>query len=1314
MLLVPVILKAGILESYDFSGDLRFNTLSCVVQDKSGFLWIGYDNGLARFDGHAIESYDLQINTLSLKDVNCLRFKTENILLIGTNRGLFEYDVRYNKLSVYDHDLLRNDITDIVCTDDGMVVIASGHGVYVYKNNNLWRHLDESSGLANNNVYSVCLDRDKDLWIGTDAGLSIVSLKNETAPCREFSDKDRYSKVFVDQNDNIWLCCNENVLVGNRQTVEVNRALVKVADNSEGVTALCRRGEVWIGTRGSGLLRFSTRRDALPKFEERIYIDPVNRSGLGNTVVSLCEDSFSNLWILTFDGIRQFSNGQNPAFISLKHDPNNTNTPSHNIISSLWCSPRGEVWMGTAEGLDRMSWDSEKNTWRINRFKDESGSDDILGANKIQTVEGLNDGSLLISTKRDIKFFNPATSRFFSNQAVNDTLWAYGMKNVLASSKDSKGNLYLGFAVGGLAVLSPDGQTLRRIALEGIGDTRHRSLAVDAEDRLWISSDNGEVYRALLSDDGQTTDKKIYESRQFNEQPITTIYSDKDGGIWVGTMNGLYKYDAENDSFIELEHPYPRETFYVSGIIEDNDSNIWITSLRGIYRITRDKDVQYYEPLRKSDIGKTAYKSGLAIDRNGLIMIGGVSGLIWFNPQDVIPDVYVPSVHLTGLSVLDKRVLADQIHLAEDIDVASEVKLNHKDYQFTISFSSLYLTDPSKIRYAYKLDGVDDSWMFPDPGRRYATYSNLRPGEYAFHVKSTNASGIWQDNIKTIKIRMRPAPWNTIGAWIFYALMILLVVFMVLRYFSLVQRIRYEKNLSQWKIQYYVNLSHGFRGPLTLLQAPMKRLTDDFYSLPDEEKMQLLRTMDTNVSRLNFRLSQLMAFRKVDTGKEELHLSTEDIVSFVKIIFSNFKELAVVKGIDYRFESNLSDVSVVLDREKIELTLFNLLSNAFKYTERGGSVIVSCELDTAQYKVWISVKDTGPGIPKADLDKIFQRFWKGVGLSLAYEYVNMHHGQLTVDSEIGKGSTFRFSLLLGKSHFSKKEQTNIDNEPVKDRSLSESFVSLTTDFKSLMTPSNPSLPSISIIGGGEELSAFLLNAFSGRYNALRYEYSKEICSVLSKRIPDIVIADVEDDDSGVLEMCAGMRKDPVLSTIPIIILSPFETEEKIVQGFDVGADAYIVKPFTVALLISRIEQLLNSRERIKGHIRQELIVNPKEVDITSDNDVFLANVMKLLEEHMSDEEFSMDALAGELNISRSMLYRRLSLLTGQSPVKFVRTVRLKRAAQLLAATSHNVTEISTMVGFSDQRYFSTCFRQQFGMTPKEWAQAHRKSPKDNK
>ncbi len=1310
MFLIPAVLNAGIIDSYDFSDNLHFNTVSCIIQDKCGFLWIGYEGGIARFDGHGVEPYDLHIDSLSLKDVNCIRLKTDNVLIIGTNKGLFEYDIKYNNLSVYDQTLLKCDVTDLLYSDDLMIVSSSGHGVFVYKNDVLWRKLDENSGLTNNNVFSVCLDREKYLWIGTDVGLSCLSLKKEKAECQIISNKDRFSKVFIDEYDNLWLCRNEQVLVCNRQTFVSGeeKELSEVADNAEAVTALSRRGEVWIGTRGGGMLRFRTERGMLPVLEERVYVDNLNKSGLGNTVVSFCEDGFSNLWIATLDGIKQFTREQNPAFGSFRHDPMDVSTPSHDVISSLWCSPQGEVWMGTAEGLDRMRWDARQKAWRIERFRDERGKDNILGANKIQTVEGLNNGILLISTKREIKFFDSQTLRFFEIADVNDSLARYGMKNVLSSAKDSKGNLYLGFAAGGLAVLSRDGGILKRVAMEGIGDTRHRSMAVDMEDALWISSDYGDVFRVSFSDTGLISDRRIYSSAQFNEQTITTIYSDKDGSIWVGTMNGLYTYDLKNDSFKEFDHPYPRESFYVSGIIEDNENSIWITSLKGIYRIAGNNDVQYYEPLRKSDIGKTAYKSGLAMDRNGLIMLGGVSGLIYFNPADVSPDTYVPFVHLTGLSVLNRKVLADGTHLTEEIDTAPEIRLIHKDIQFSISFSALYLADPSKIKYAFKLEGVDKEWMFTEPMRCSATYSNLRPGQYFFHVKSTNASGIWQDNSRTVIIHVKPAPWNTAGAWIIYSLLILAMVFMVLKYFALVQKMRYEKNLAQWKIQYYINISHGFRGPLTLLQAPMKRLTDDFYSLSDEEKKHLLMTMDTNVSKLNFRISQLMAFRKVDIGKDELHLSTENIVSLVKIIYSNFCELAVAKGIDYRFESTIADIDVVLDREKIELTLFNLLSNAFKFTDRGGGVVVSCELDAAKNEVWISVKDTGTGIPKADLDKIFRRFWKGVGLSLANEYVNMHHGQLTVDSEVGKGSVFRFSLLLGRSHFNKKERASIDSEPVKNRPLSEIFVNLTSDFKSLMTPFNPSLPAIAIIGGGEDLSDFLLKSFEGRYNAQKYEYSKGICAILSKRVPAIVIADVEDDYSFIPELCEEMRQDSIMSTVPIIILSPFDSEEKEMQGFDAGADAYIVKPFTVPFLISRIEQLLESRERIKGLIRQELIVNPKEIDITSDNDIFLANVMKHLEEHLSDDSFSIDQLAMDLNISRSMLYRRLSLLTGQSPVKFIRTVRLKRAAQLLESTSYNVSEISGMVGFSDQRYFSSCFRQQYGKTPKEWSQANRK------
>ena len=417
-MLISAVLKAGVMDSYDFANDLRFNTIYSIAQDSRGYLWIGYDDGLARFDGHVVEPYRLQTDTLALKNVNCLRFLSENTLLAGTNRGLFKYDIRFNRLELYDKALIKYDITDLVCSEDGFVVVASSNGVYVYKDDEFLRKYDESSGLTNNNVYSVFLDREKNLWIGTDSGLSYVSLKRETSECHQLSSHDRYSKVFADEHDNLWLCCNENILVGNRRLVECGGKLENVAANTEAVTALCRRGEVLIGTRGGGLLRFNTERGSNPVLSERIYFDHGNPNGLGNIVVSLCEDNYSNLWVATFDGLKQYSHKHDPAFVSIRHNPDDQNSPSHDVISSIWCSPYGEIWMGTAEGLNRMVWKTGEQAWKIDRYKDESGSDNILGGNKIQTVEGLADGSLFISTKSEIKFFNPNTKKFYKKKSA--------------------------------------------------------------------------------------------------------------------------------------------------------------------------------------------------------------------------------------------------------------------------------------------------------------------------------------------------------------------------------------------------------------------------------------------------------------------------------------------------------------------------------------------------------------------------------------------------------------------------------------------------------------------------------------------------------------------------------------------------------------------------------------------------------------------------------------------------------------------------------------------------------------------------------
>lgn len=401
--------------------------------------------------------------------------------------------------------------------------------------------------------------------------------------------------------------------------------------------------------------------------------------------------------------------------------------------------------------------------------------------------------------------------------------------------------------------------------------------------------------------------------------------------------------------------------------------------------------------------------------------MGGVNGLTCFNPLEIVPDPYHHTLFISNFEVLNKPVLPDGIRLAEDLNVSEQITLSHNDYQFSLTFSSLFYPDPTKVEYAYKLEGFDEEWITTDASRRYVSYSNLSPGNYTFLVRSSNTSGIWLDNEKRIRITIEPSPWKTWWAVLIYIIIVSGIVFLVVRTFDLGSKLKFKEALNQWKLKYYINLSYGFKVPLTLIHAPLQSLLRDYDSLSEKDSKRLLYIMLQNVKKLSFQISQLMEFRKIDSGEGVLFLSETDMIALIKDVFNIFKEEASSKEIDYTFESNVNSVIVTIDPTKVEVALYNILSNAIRHTPVGGKVRIECNLNSLDYKLWISVTDTGEGIDTDDQKKIFNRFDRvigkhpkankshvGIGLSIAADYIRMHHSQISVEANSARGANLSF------------------------------------------------------------------------------------------------------------------------------------------------------------------------------------------------------------------------------------------------------------------------------------------------------------------
>lgn len=1333
--LIPVVLFLFLtkpivgLTNFDFSGKLHSNSVYSIIQDRIGFLWMNYGTGLAKFDGYSAIPVLMPENLQSLGLIYAIQKDKTDKIFILTGQGLFIYNYVTHKLEIASRELRQMHVVSVKTDKSGHYWVATFNGIFHFDENfNLIKKIDRKNGLSNERINSIFIDKDNQIWVGSENGLEIISDAGKSFTVKSISKGYRTALVYIDNNDLIWHCRNEEVYVAHAEDVLTHGDVFRnVASNAEAISIIERRNEIWIGTRGSGILKYRISKDANPQLLEHTWVKSDNKNEISNTILTLYEDSFNNVWIGTLDGLFLHKYETKSPFNFVRNDFANDNSPSHNTISSIYCDSDNNVWLATANGINKLTRDESGQRYSIQRYYDNSSEAFRIRNNKIQTIVEWKNNQFLISTKSTIKFFDTRTGAFREDKSINDTLQKYQMKYVRSSYRDEAGDIWLAFSEGGVGVLNKSDNNLYRLNFNGKEDTDiHRTILRDVKGSIWLSSEEDGLYRVTIGQEKYAIkEKKLYPAEFFEDNLITCLLEDYAQNIWVGTVNGIYKYDAGSDKFIKQDLPFFNNEVYVNGIVEDRFNNIWVTSLRGVLRLSERIESRYYEPDPLADYSKFMYITGLGIDQTGTIFIGGVNGLIYFNPTDVYSDSYPLRTVISNFFVMNQSYYPNAKQTDKDINVTEKVTLSHKDQQFSFEFSALYYPNPMSIKYAYMLEGYDKDWIYTDSHRRYASYSNLPSGNYTFKVKSTSVPGVWNQEVKEIPIKILPPPWLTWWAYLLYIIALGGIGYLIYRLLFLDTKVKIEAEQSQSKIRSYINLSYGMKTPLTLLYAPLQHLMKNYDTIKEDEAKSMLRLMGKNVKKLAGMISMMMEYRKIDLSKHTLNLSKIDFIKFLDEFYKSFRWQAQLKDIDFRLNTNIHEVNVVIDMQKMEVILFNLLENAFKNTPNGGKISVNCELDTQKYKLLIDVVDSGKGIPKEKLGKIFERFQhsgeqtdyvltgSGIGLSLVKDYIELHHSQITVESIPDWETKFSFYIPLGQSHYSAGELLRMD-EKGSERKKTVSGPAKRKD-ETFISENEPDLEfdeekeKVFFYTEDLDLYNFTHNLLKSDYTCLHVNEIQHLIEQIRNELPSVILIHISNEmDRKTLEVCRKIKEDSVINVLPLVIIYSIADSDEKARIFDIEADGYVEEPFEIFILENRINKVITSREKIKDYIRKEMLTNPTDVKIVSNDDVFLTNLVKIIEENIADNFLQVDDIAEKMNVSRSMLYRKINHLTNQSPTEFVRTVRLNRAKKLLTQTSYNVTEISEKVGFSDARYFSQCFKKQFGISPKQYSIQNKK------
>jgi signal transduction histidine kinase/DNA-binding response OmpR family regulator/streptogramin lyase len=1133
--------------------------------------------------------------------------------------------------------------------------------------------------------------------------------------------------------NDIWIGTRgEGVWVFNTQTASWTR-FNKVTEPFVNVLFKDNKGNILIGGANCGLLSYSSKDKNLTQYNHNEF-DKFSLSS--NSISSIYEDKQQNLWVGCVQNDLNYTSRRNP-FHALKQSIFNTGELTQSNVSAvLEEDDNNTLWVGyyTVGGIDIIN----RKTYQKRHLQPKKSG---LGEGSVQCIFKDSRSNVWIGTYLGgLQMYDKKNNRFITylhNPADNRTISGNDIRKI---TEDKEGNLWIAVHGGGVNKFNPVTKQFQYFKVN-YSNYQHTissdwvfTVYCDKEDKIWVGSIEG----ISVIDKNATTVKKynnqLKDIKSLSNNFVIAILQDSKGKMWFGTSYGLNLLDPENETFksITTKDGLPNDN--VTGILEDKSGNLWIATFKGLARYSPgDNTFKIFDT-----------KDGLATDefiepasfksKTGEMFFGGREGVISFFPEDVKKNTYKPPVYLTNFKLfnLSVEVLGSEknksLYLKKQITFTPDLTLSYNQNVFTFEFVALNFIRPEKNQYGYMMEGFDKQWN-KIGSKNDVTYTNLPPGDYIFRVKASNNDGVWNETGTSLKLTITPPWWKTFWAYAIYSFLIILTL-LFFRY-TVLQRERLKRKMEMermeaskthevdlMKLRFFTNISHEFRTPLTLILAPLEK---PFHLLTPEKLKERYNLISRNASRLLRLINQLMDIRKLEAGGLKLEVSQGDIVHFVKDISQLFNYEANERNIEFKIISKLETLPVWFDSDKVDKILYNVIANSFKFTPNGKKITIYISLEKRNGLteeglsefVEIIVEDSGIGIQPEELTKIFDRFYQaespqknigtGLGLALTKELVELHQGEIIVESEYGKGSRFKIYLPVGKDHFANYQIVEKDSET--------SFTSIDLDIsndnlsnKSIENGKSkklPLLPVMLVIEDHADLRLFIKHEFIGSFKIIEAIDGVQGYNDAIETMPDIIISDILMPEMNGIELSRKLKTDERTSHIPMILLTARSSEEQVIEGLDTGADDYITKPFSISVLRARVKNLIDSRIQLRKQFSKLPDIS-KAITTTTLDQKFLERASKLMDQHLSDSNFDAHVFASEIGMSRSQLYRKVQALTGYSVNEFIRNIRLKKAAELLLKSDNNVTQIAYLVGFKEVTYFVKCFASYYGTSPSKY------------
>ncbi len=1337
---------------------LSQSSINCILQDSKGFLWIGTWSGLIRYDGYATTVFHATNAEGEMKSnkITTIYEDKKGIIWVGTQQGgLFRHDRRTTRFENFKNTPDKTSISDdniwsIQEDKAGFLWIGTQNGLNLLdqKNNSFKRFHNvpnDLSSLAQNTVTDIFLSSNGELWIGTAYGLHLMKTQTVDDSIQYRFENHLYNEDLT--NSSLHQFIHQIVETKGRDGKPIiwfttQRGLKKLENGKiinyliEGKTlghnlfrtliSVEPENQYLIVGSEMGLNFFDTHQNRFTK----LLSDFDRKSNLSHTTVtSLHLDRGGVLWVGTKKGLNKFDTYSKnfDAYSTASFDP------TRSIITGLKSDYHQNYWVSTmGGGLFRF----DRKTFHPYKIQSEKEND---FTNFIQTIFTDTRRNVWIGTAGDGLYrFNE--SQITSNNLITkhahfhlNSLPKLSDDYVMSVEEDFQGNIWVGTWSGGLNKITPEGK-IQNFTNQLLIQAPLIVMRADKSGNLWIGTRGNGLYKMKLKDSEigmhhfSMTDKSAGLTNNF----INAIYEDHAGRLWIGTEEGLCFFDTKSQKFNPQTIPNGYASKPIVSIEEDDKGRLWLGHWDGLTVInpsdsTFSKNYDGHDRIQ----GGFFYSNVSFKDESGRLLFGGSNGFNIINPADVVARPLPAYLVVQNFQIFNKPIavgeeLEGRVILNKPMMEMSEIQLKHFENSISFEFTSLDYAAPEKVLYSYILEGFDKDWNYTTSERRFANYTNLNNGEYTFKVKATNIDGDWGNNLSELKLVIQPPWWKTVWAALLYfvAGVILLHYFrkLILMRATFIHDLKFERlqlenleNLNKAKLQFFTNISHEFRTPLTLILGPVQSLIESGES--SKLSRDQLLTINNNAQRLLRLVNQLLDFRKSESGNLKLKVGEGNLVRFVKEIKLSFDGLAEKMNIEFTLNSSSSSIQVWFDHDQFEKVFYNLLSNAFKNTPDGGKVRIQIVEEISS--VSVIIEDNGRGIKSEHFESIFQTFFSydesshqtgtGIGLALAKSLIDSHHGSIEVESEENIFTRFRVRILKGNDHFDKsdllKEPVDLDpieNYPILD--AGDLMMEATVHDDS--TGHMDELPKLLIVEDNHEVRRYIKSIFFGRYLILEAENGKIGLEIAVEEIPDIIISDIMMPIMDGIALCSRLKENFKTSHIPVLLLTARTSLIFKVEGLETGADDYITKPFSPKVLQLKVRNLLRTRESQRKMFQSSdlLDIDPKHVTLSPIDEGFIKRIMDSVEKNMSIAEFSVEELGTEVGLSKTQLYRKLKALTGQSGNEFIRTMRLKRAAQLIEQNQLTIAEVTYEVGFNDLQYFRECFKKFFGLTPSEYAQ----------